>query len=109
MVDVTVLEKILASGQDNALLRFTLGSNYLRANDFEKAVIHLARAVELDPDYSAAWKNYARTLEQAGRINEAIRAYTKGIQVAENKRDKQAQKEMSVFLKRLQKNVRGEE
>lgn len=103
MVDINILETMLESGQDNALLRFTLGSAFIRHQKYEQAIAHLARAVELDPEYSAAWKAYGKALEQSSRINEAIKAYKNGIGIAEKKGDKQAAREMSVFLKRLQK------
>lgn len=103
MVDINILETMLESGQDNALLRFTLGSAFIRHQKYEQAIVHLAKAVELDPGYSAAWKAYGKALEQSSRISEAIKAYNNGIRIAEKKGDKQAAKEMSVFLKRLQK------
>jgi len=103
MVDTNILESMLESGQDNALLRFTLGSAFIRHHKYEQAIVHLARAVELDPEYSAAWKAYGKALEKSGRLNESIKAYRNGIQIAEKKGDKQAAKEMSVFLGRLQK------
>jgi hypothetical protein len=37
---------------------------------------------------------------------EAIEAYTRGIQAAEEKGDKQAAKEMQVFKRRLEKSLR---
>lgn len=96
-------ESMLAAGQDNALLRYSLGDAYLKASDATRAVPHLAKALELDPGYSAAWKSYAKALDAAGDARGAIEAYVKGIEVAEAKGDKQAAKEMGVFLKRLQK------
>ncbi len=101
MVDVNILETMLQSGQDNALLRFTLGQAFMRHNKYEQAVSHFAIAVELDPNYSAAWKSYGKALEKTGMLNEAIKAYKNGIKVAEKNGDKQALKEMEVFLKRL--------
>lgn len=100
-MDVNLLEKMLETGQDNALLRFTLGQAFIRHEKYDLAAEHLARALELDPEYSAAWKSYGRSLEKSGRKQEAIRAYARGIEVAERKGDKQAAKEMNVFLKRL--------
>ncbi len=96
------LEAMLARGQDSALLRYGLGGEYLKAGQPEKAIEHLYKAVALDPRYSAAWKLLGKTLADAGRADEAIRAYEDGIRVAEEKGDKQAVKEMRVFLKRLQ-------
>jgi predicted Zn-dependent protease len=97
------LEKMLAAGQDNPLLRFTLGSEYLKAEQPQAAVPHLHAAVEQDPDYSAAWKLYGRALAAAGRHAEAIAVYDRGIAVAEGRGDIQAGKEMRVFRKRSQK------
>jgi len=97
------LEAMLARGQDNALVRYGIGAEYLKLNQFDKAVEHLRKAVEKDPKYSAAWKLLGKALADAGRNDEAIKAYEDGIKVAEEKGDKQAAKEMAVFLKRLQK------
>jgi Tfp pilus assembly protein PilF len=101
------LEGILAKGRDNALLRFSLGSEYMKAGDAAKAAEHLRAAVEHDPAYSAAWKVLGRALAAAGRGREAEDAFEKGIAAAEARRDKQAAKEMGVFLKRLRKNREG--
>ena len=96
-------EKLLAAGTDNALLRFSLGNAYFQAGDYDKAVVHLERAVEQDPGYSAAWKIYARSLAESGRREQAREAYASGIECARNKGDVQAAKEMQVFLRRLEK------
>jgi len=97
------LEAMLARGQDSALLRYSLGNEYSKANQNDKAIEHLQQAVALDPNYSAAWKLLGRTLAHAAREDEAIAAYEAGIRVAEAKGDLQAAKEMTVFLRRLRK------
>ena len=97
-------EAMLAAGQDNAMLRYTLGGAYLKQGDAERAASHLRQAVTLYPQYSAAWKLYGKALTEAGNTAEAIRAYETGIAVAEQKGDVQAAKEMKVFLKRLRKS-----
>lgn len=56
MVNLATLEKLLIQGKDTSLLRFGLGKGYLDAGDAAKAVAHLERCVELDADYSSAWK-----------------------------------------------------
>jgi len=104
MVDITVFEKMLASGQDNALLRYSLGQAYLKEGNPSRAAEHFKCAVEQDPTYSAAWKLYGKALVELGSLQEAIIVYEQGIKVAEQKGDKQAAKEMTVFLKRLLKN-----
>jgi Tfp pilus assembly protein PilF len=94
------LEGMLARGQDNALLRFSLGGAYLKAGDNDRALTHLAQAVVHDPQYSAAWKLYGRALAALGRNGDAVAAFDTGIATAEAKGDLQAAKEMRVFRKR---------
>ncbi|MSQ58847.1 MAG: tetratricopeptide repeat protein [Betaproteobacteria bacterium] len=96
--------KMLENGKDNALLRFGIGSEYLKLEQPSQAVSHLQRAVALDPGYSAAWKLLGRALTDCGRKEEALSAYEQGIGVAQAKGDKQAAKEMEVFARRLRKN-----
>ncbi|WP_271409920.1 tetratricopeptide repeat protein [Pseudomonas sp. Q1-7] len=97
------LEKMLAKGVDNPLLRFGLGKGYLDQGDAEKAAEHLRRCVEQDPKYSAAWKLLGKALEAQGDLAAAREAWTQGLEAAQVHGDKQAEKEMSVFLKRLGK------
>ncbi|MEO8101714.1 MAG: tetratricopeptide repeat protein [Betaproteobacteria bacterium] len=94
-------ERMLASGKDNPLLRFSLGSEYLKSADAARAIGHLRSAVAQDPGYSAAWKLLGKALAQAGDFDGARAAYLQGIESASAKGDKQAAKEMRVFLNRL--------
>ena len=98
-------EKMLAAGKDGALLRFSLGNEHLKAGDAVRAAEHLARAVALDANYTAAWKLYAKALAVAERKDEALTAYRTGIEVAIKRGDKQAEKEMRVFARRLEKGT----
>jgi predicted Zn-dependent protease len=94
-------ENMLASGKDNPLLRFSLGNEYLKTQNAARAAEHLRAAVSQDAGYSAAWKLLGKALAQAGDREGAQGAYTSGIAAATAKGDKQAAKEMAVFLKRL--------
>ncbi len=102
MTLVENLEAMLAAGRDDALLRFSLGNAYLKERP-ALAAEHLARAVELNPEYSAAWKIYGKALTASGRENEAREAYARGIAAANRNGDIQAAKEMGVFLRRLER------
>lgn len=102
---ISNLEKLLEGPRDNALLRFSLGSEYLKAGDPARAVMHLREAVARDPAYSAAWKLLGRALAESGHRSDALRAFDEGIRVAEAKGDKQAAREMQVFVRRLRKEA----
>ena len=97
------LQAMLENGQDNALLRFTLGSQLLKAGDVEQALPHLAAAVAQDAGYSAAWKLYGKALVEAGELQQAHVVYRQGVEAAEGNGDIQAAREMKVFLKRVDK------
>ncbi|OEZ69334.1 tetratricopeptide repeat protein [Janthinobacterium sp. HH103] len=103
------LEKLLAQGRDSALLRFGLGDACLKDNDAEQAVIHLAQATQQQTSYSAAWKLLGKALLQLGRLDEAQAAWSTGVTVAQQQGDLQAVKEMTVFVKRLQKQRQAAE
>ncbi len=97
------LEALLAKGGDGAALRLALASRYLDAGDAVSAVRHAQAAVQLDPEYSAAWKALGRALTAAGRSTEALEIYERGTKVAERRGDQQAAKEMRVFSARLKR------
>ena len=97
------LERLLAAGKDGALLRFGMGNEHLKRGDAETAAVHFRRAVEIDPTYSAAWKMLGRALAQTQRPADALSAWNQGIAAAERRGDKQAMREMQVFVRRLTK------
>lgn len=97
------LEKLLATGRDDALLRFSLGTACLKEADAAAAAEHLRRAVAHDPGYSAAWKLLGKALDESGDDAGAAAAWHSGVEAAQARGDVQAAKEMQVFLKRLQK------
>lgn len=101
------LEKMLGKGIDNALLRFGLGKGYLDLDEPAKAAEHLQRCVEFDPSYSAAWKLLGKALLGLGDSAAARAAWEQGISAAQGKGDKQAEKEMTVFLRKLEKSAKG--
>ena len=100
-------ERMLASGKDSALLRYSIGNEHMKAGDWSAAVDALSHAITLDPNYTAAWKLYGKALEQSGRPNEALDAYRRGIAVAKQKGDRQAEKEMTVFARRIERALGG--
>lgn len=100
-------ERMLAQGRDDALLRYALGNEYLKAARPAEAATHLRAALRHDPRYSAAWKLLGRALAESGALHEALAAYRDGIAAAEAKGDIQAAREMRVFAKRIEKQLGG--
>ena len=100
---ISSLEKLLGTPRDGALLRYSLGLEYAKAGERERAIEFLREAVSRDPQYSAAWKALGGQLAETGRADEALEAYRLGIEAARKKGDRQAEKEMTVFARRLEK------
>lgn len=99
------LEKLVGGPRDGPLLRYSLGNEYLKSGDADMAARHLREAVQRDPRYSAAWKLLGRALAESGDPRGALDAYREGIAVAEARGDKQAAKEMTIFAKRLAREL----
>lgn len=89
--------------RDGALLRYALGNALLEAGDAMAAVEELRHALRFDPRYSAAWKLLGKACLAADDRAGAAEAWRQGIAVAQERGDKQAEKEMAVFLRRLQR------
>ena len=95
------LQAMLAKGQDNLLLRFSLGKAYAEQEDYATAVPHLRAALAFDPGYSVAWKWLGKALQGQGDLAGARAAWEAGSNAAQARGDQQVVKELQVFLKRL--------
>jgi Tfp pilus assembly protein PilF len=102
---ISQLEKLLGTPRDGALLRYSLGLEYAKLGNHARAIEYLREAVARDPKYSAAWKMLGKSLTETQQIEEARAAYEKGIEAAKQKGDRQAEKEMTVFARRLEKQL----
>ncbi|CUA84703.1 MULTISPECIES: tetratricopeptide repeat protein [Gulbenkiania] len=103
-----MLEKLLemvGTARDSAMLRLGIATEMLRAGRVDEAETHLRAALAMQPGYSAAWKLLGKGLAEAGRTEEALAAYRQGIQVAQERGDLQAAKEMTVFARRLERTL----
>ena len=96
-------EEMAAKVPDNVMVRYSLGREYLKVKRYDEAERELREALRLKPDYSAAYRELGKSLVGMDRLDEAREIYTQGAQVASEKGDLQTQREIEVFLRRLQK------
>ncbi|MEX1828130.1 tetratricopeptide repeat protein [Luteibacter sp. CQ10] len=87
--------------RDGALLRFSIGSALLGDGDYAGAATAFREALAFDKHYSAAWKLLGKSLLASDDESGAAEAWRNGIEAALERGDKQAEKEMTVFLNRL--------
>ncbi len=105
MSTIATFEALLEKGPDSALLRYSLGNAYAAEKKYAEAVTHLEMALTHDEKYSAAWKLLGRCQLHAGDYEGAIKTCEKGIEVATDRGDVQASKEMNVCMRRATKKL----
>jgi tetratricopeptide (TPR) repeat protein len=96
-------EAQLAEGNDSALLRLSIAQQLSTAGRFDDAIGHLQRALLLNPAYTAVWSALGSAFEKRGDPERAIQTYKSGVETARKNGDKQAERQMGVFLNRLNK------
>jgi Tfp pilus assembly protein PilF len=100
-VDIESLLKLVGTDRDNAMLRLALARLMVAQSDLQQAATHLRAAIDMDSDYTAAWKELGKVLRANGDNEGAAQAWRQGIEIARSRGDKQAEKEMTVFLRRI--------
>jgi len=95
------LEHMLAAGRDGALLRMSLALAYHRREDAQTALMHVGKAVDLDPDFTAAHRLQGLIALGLGDNAMAEAAFAKALEVAQRRGELQLVKELTVRLRRL--------
>jgi predicted Zn-dependent protease len=80
---IEIFRQMLESDPDNALVRFGLANEYLKAEQYEAAAAALSDYLQRTDDEGAAYGMLARALEKLGRRDQARQAYERGIAAAE--------------------------
>lgn len=104
---ITALRKQIDGPRDGALLRYSLANALLAEADLAGAAEAAGQALEFDPQYSAAWKLLGQVQLDAGDAAAARDAWLQGVDVATERGDIQAAKEMTVFARRAQRQLDG--
>ena len=95
------IEKMIEDGRDSYESRLAAGQARLKSGDLPEAVAHLEKATGHAPEHTMAWQALGEALKALGQPEAARTAWERGLAAAEANGDKQAEKVMGVFLKRL--------
>lgn len=93
----TRLSKLLAFLEDtpnDPFIIYALATEYNAINDKEKAYSFYLELTEKHPDYVGTYYHLGKLYEKDGQNEQAIKIYTKGMEVARNKRDMHAFSEL---------------
>lgn len=104
--DRTKLEQLKELAQldpDDPLVHYGLGCEHLKLGEYAEAEPAFRRTIHLQPDYSAAYRELGKALAKLDREQEAIEVYQRGRGIACEKGDLQTEREIEVFLRRLEK------
>jgi tetratricopeptide (TPR) repeat protein len=100
---VAQLRDILARDPGDATAWFGFGRALFDLDRPGEAIDAFRRALEIDPDYTAARRDLGRSLLASGAAQQAARTLREGIELAERTGDLQTGREMEVFLRRAQR------
>ncbi len=70
---IAAIERFFALGWESAVAHLNVGTSYDKLGDPARALVHLRRAVELDPGYRQARAALVQVLEKRGLAEEASR------------------------------------
>lgn len=93
----------------DALVWYGLASEYFKAESWSEAADALARVVQLNPDYTAAYQMLGTALLNQGKREDARRAWEQGIETAKRKGAWKAQQHMEGLLAGMGREQAGAE
>lgn len=100
-MDLASLRVLVGTDRDSALLRLTIANALLLDDQASEAEAELVIATQMDPVYTAAWKQLGKVRLARNDTEGARQAWQSGLEAAQKNGDVQAEKEMAVFIKRL--------
>ena len=95
------IEKMLADEPGDVFLNFSLAMEYAQSGRQEESVGQFARVADLDPDYIAAYPQWANILIGLERKEEARAVLNNGIAAATRLNDMHAVDQMTKTLEAL--------
>lgn len=103
------LEALIAGGRDNYEARLAAGQARRASGDLDRAIEHLNAATVHRPDRTTAWQALGACYHDRGHADDreqARLAWNQGLAAAKANGDKQAEKVMGVWLRRLDRDVK---
>ncbi|MEX0915239.1 MAG: tetratricopeptide repeat protein [Wenzhouxiangellaceae bacterium] len=98
-----ILENLIDKGRDSYEARLAAGQARLKNGDLDQAITHFREATRHAPQHTMAWQELGKALEANDEPEAAHEVWERGITAARANGDKQAEKVMSVWLRRLSK------
>jgi tetratricopeptide (TPR) repeat protein len=78
------LDQLVAAHPNDERARFNLGNYYFAQQEYEQAIAHYKKAVEVAPNYSPAYNILGYSYRQQGNYQEAEQAFKKYVELIPN-------------------------
>ncbi|WP_461830240.1 tetratricopeptide repeat protein [Aquifex sp.] len=75
-------KSLLEKSPNNPMVHYSLGLEYYKRQEYEKAIEHLNRYLELQEDEGAVYRTLAKCYEELGEFQKAIEVLEEGIKQA---------------------------
>ncbi len=75
-------KELLEKSPENPMVHYSLGLEYYKAKEYEKAIEHLNKYLQLKEDEGAAYRILAKCYEELGEFQKAIEVLEEGIRQA---------------------------
>jgi predicted Zn-dependent protease len=95
---VALLKEVLAENPTDALARYGLALEYVKAGEIETALMEFATLRQQHPEYVPAYQMAAQALMRSGRYDEARAMLNQGIACAGRSGNRHAEAEMQGML-----------
>ena len=102
---VEILRTLLEREPDDEVSWFGLGRALRELDHWQESREAFPRAVELKPDYTAAYRDLGRACLDCADAQAAVEVLERGTEVAEQTGDLQTLREMRVFLARARRRL----
>jgi len=79
---LSYFKSLLDKSPDNPMVHYSLAQEYYKIKEYDKAVEHLKRYLELHEDEGAAYRILAKCYEEMGEFSKAVEALEEGIKQA---------------------------
>lgn len=102
------IEGLIAKGRDTYESRLAAGQARRASGDLERAIEHFTVATHHQPDRTIAWQELGRCLNDRNDREGARAAWERAQSAARTNGDKQAEKVIGVWLRRLDRGASSE-
>jgi tetratricopeptide (TPR) repeat protein len=93
-----ILKTMVAQNPTDSFSRYGLAMEYANSGSLEQAVSEYEFLLSFNPDYAAAYYHGGQALEKLGRIEDARRMYSRGLEATRRTGDAHTNSELQVAL-----------